>query len=293
MEKARMFNNVGKFLARLMKPLMNERGEAGSDPPPEDGIARDENGFIPGTSYKTLDDLVKGHGELKSKFDSQGNELGTIKKDHEKLKGQSEILATTLRDVLATNKKQEKAGGDKAGADQDKEIADAQSALEKLDPMADDFPKKQAALVTKITDLKAEKVKTAVLSEAGKLFQNELQQRDVKSAQGKFIEQNPTFNMPEIQSRIADFLAKDATGMHDKMSAFFALQAADEAAERARLTEENEGFKKVLKLQEGKDKTGKVIVKGQSPQNTTGNQKVTGKDLDEGMKGILQKMRGE
>lgn len=48
-----------------------------------DSITLDENGFIPGTPYKSMAELIKGHTELKSLYDSQGNELGKIRKEHE------------------------------------------------------------------------------------------------------------------------------------------------------------------------------------------------------------------
>jgi hypothetical protein len=79
--------------------------------------------------------------------------------------------------------------------------------------------------------------------------------------------------------------------MHDPMSAFFQLQRDDVAVENQRITAENAEMKKILDLQKGKDETGKVIVKGQSPQQVTKHQKVTGKDLDAGMAEVLAKMK--
>lgn len=247
-----------------------------------DGIARDENGFIPGTTYKNVQDLIKGHSELKSKFDAQGNEIG-------QLRGQAQILAETLKETLTKGKEAPK----QAGPDYDKELMTAQAELKKLDPMSDDFTEKQADLISRITDIKAAKVKDSVLKTAGELFQNELKSRDAQMSQKQFLDQNPSFNTPEMQARIQDFLTKDKTGMHDNMSAYFALQAQDVATEREQIAKENEEMRKALNLQKGKDSTGKVIVKGQSPGQTTNFKKATGKDLDAGMMEALMKARGE
>lgn len=250
-----------------------------------DGIARDENGFIPGTTYKNVQDLIKGHSELKSKFDAQGNEIG-------QLRGQAQTLAETLKETL-TKGKQDAAALKPNAPDYDKELMTAQAELKKLDPMSDDFTEKQADLISRITDMKAAKVKDSVLKTAGELFQKELQSRDAKMSQKQFLDENPTFNTPEMQARIQDFLTKDKTGMHDNMSAYFALQAQDVATEREQIAKENEEMRKALNLQKGKDSTGKVIVKGQSPGQTTNFKKATGKDLDAGMMEALMKARGE
>jgi small-conductance mechanosensitive channel len=247
-------------------------------------VELDENGFIPGTSYKSVQDLIKGHGELKGKFDAQGNEIG-------RLKGQAQTLAETLKETLTRGKQQEPA--EVAGPDYDKELMTAQAELKKLDPMSDDFTEKQADLIARITDAKTSKVKDTVLKTAGELFQKELKSRDAKMSQKQFLDENPTFNTPEMQSRIQDFLTKDKTGMHDNMSAYFALQRTDLLAEREAISKENEEMRKALNLQKGKDSTGKVIVKGQSPGQTTNFKKATGKDLDNGMMEALQRARDE
>lgn len=282
---------LGMILARLIKPLMNQRGAVGDQGDhPADGIARDENGFIPGTTFKTVEELARGFQETKADHGRISNEYGNLKKDHDSLKSQAQTLAETLKETLAKGKK-----GDQAEpvTDFDKEIISAQAELKKLDPMSDDFTEKQADLIARITDAKASKVKDSVLKTAGELFQNELKSRDAKMSQKQFLDENPTFNTPEMQSRIQDFLTKDKTGMHDNMSAYFALQRSDLMAEREAIVKENEEMRKALNLQKGKDSTGKVIVKGQSPGAVTNFKKATGKDLDNGMMEALQRARGE
>ncbi len=280
MENAKM--NVMGFLGRLIRPLMNERGEVdvtpAGDPP---AVPLDENGFIPGTTFKTVEELVKGFQETKADHGRISNELGQVR-------GQAQTLAETLKETLTKSKQAEPAA---KGTDFDTEINAAQNALKKLDPMADDFAAQQAELVGKITDLKAEKVKKTVLSEAGKLFQQELKDRDSKTAEKTFLDQNPTFNTPEMQAKIKDFIAKDRTGLHDDMSAYFALQAQEVAVDRERLAKQNEEMQKALDLQKGKDSTGKVFAKGDSPGQQTNQPKLEGKDRDAAMLAALNKVR--
>lgn len=273
--------NVGRFLLRLIKPLMNQRGEVGAPEPIT--VQLDENGFIPGTNYKSMDEFVKGHGELKGKFDAQGNELGQVR-------GQAQTLAETLKETLT--KGQSQPATTAKGVDYDAEIAGAHEELSKLDPMDDKFSAKQAGLISKITTLASEKTKAAVLGEAGKLFQKELQDRDIKTSQKEFLKANPTFNTPEMQKRINDYIANDPTGMHDKMSAFFALEKEGLAAERDQLAQTNAEMQKALDLQKGKESTGKVIVKGQGPGQVTNKPILTGKERDAAMAEALLKVKG-
>lgn len=254
-----------------------------------DGIERDENGFIPGTTFKTVEELAKGFQETKADHGRISNEYGNLKKEHDGLKSQAQTMAETLKETL--NKGKEPLA--KGAVDYDAEIANVNAQIEKLDPMKVNYQAELAKLIMKSNSLTADKVKNSVIGEAGKLFQDELKNRDIQASQQQFLDANPTFNTPEMQDRIKGFLSKDRTGMHDKMSAFFALKAEDEAAERTRLNTENEEMKKALELQKGKDATGKVIVKGGSPDQTTKQPKLTGKDRDAAMMDALRKVRGE
>jgi len=274
-----------KVLCRLVKPLMNERGSVG-DPPAEpapNAVELDENGFIPGTSYKSVADLVKGHSELKGKLDSQGNELGALRK-----------FAETVEPIVkgALNKKEAPAAAAPAGPDYEAEIAAVQSQIKDLDPMADNYQKTLADLVAKSNLLVAKAQHEKTLNAAGEMFKKELSERDSKAAKDAFLRDNPSFSTPEMQARINDFLAKDRTGMEDPFSAFRKIQADDAQIEADRLAAENAEMKKVLELAKGKETTGKVVVKGQTPTQPTKQPKATGKDLDAGMAAVLANMRG-
>jgi len=254
------------------------------------------NEGIAGTEFKTPEEIVAAlktereqRVNLEKKLGEQGNELGTLRQ-------QTANLTETLKSV--TGSKKEPAKSDKQAVDYDTEISKAKTELKGLDLASDDYSDKQAELVDRIANLTAQKQHDLTLNAAGEMMQKELGQRDVKAAQDTFRRENPTFDTPEMQAKIKDFMAKDKTGMHDSVSAFFQIQrdevTAASATEKARLEAENAEMKKVIELNKGKDAAGKVIVKGQGPGHQASKQtKVTGKDLDASMAEALRKSRGE
>jgi hypothetical protein len=244
-------------------------------------VTLDENGFIPGTSYKSVDDLIKGHTSLKEMSDRQANELGETKKGYAGLQSQAETLANLLKENLTKSDKATKA---EPADDYGKQIAAVKTELKALDPVSEDFVSKQADLVDRLAHLAAAAQHEKTLGAAGKLFKDELSERDVKAAQQRFYDENPTFNTPDMQAKIKEYIAKDKTGMSDPLSAFYQIQRDETAALAKQNADENAELKKRLNLAKGTDETGKVIVKGQSPgQSKTNQTKVTGKDLDAGM----------
>lgn len=252
-----------------------------------------EDKGIAGTGFKTPEELaaafVKEQAQrtnLEKKLGEQGNELGQIR-------NQAQTLAETLKETLTKEKSQPGYGKEKAeGIDYDSEIANVNAQIEKLDPLSEKYQGELAKLMSKSNQLTAEKVKNTVLGEAGKLFQKELQERDIKTSQREFLKANPTFNTPEMQQRINDFIANDSTGMHDKMSAFAEIKATDAEARAAALEQKNAEMMEALKLQAGRDKTGTVIIKGQSPGQTTNKTILTGKERDAAMAEALAKLSG-
>lgn len=233
-------------------------------------IPLDKNGLIPGTQYKSVDDLVRGHSSLKELTDRQGNELGTLRK-------QTGDLTEALKTVGA--KKETPVAN--AEPDYDAQLADVEKQIRELDPVSDGYQKSLAELVRKSNTLAAASQHGKTLKAAGDLFKTELTQRDVQAAQQKFTEANPTFNTPEMQARIRERIATDPTGMHDPFSAFREIQRDDAMAKLAETSTKIADLEKRLNLANGTDSTGKVIVKGQSPgQSKTKTTKLTGKDLD-------------
>ncbi|MFZ2809468.1 MAG: hypothetical protein WAZ60_24045 [Desulfosalsimonadaceae bacterium] len=246
---------------------------------------------IAGTSFKTPEELAAGYLSLEKKLGEQGSELGNIRKERDTLSGHAETLASLLKENLTKGKTPEKA---EVTTDYGKEMASAKAELKKLDPTDDDYVERQADLVDKIANLAAAAQHEKTLGAAGKMFKDELSERDVKAAQQRFFDDNPTFNTPEMQARIKEYVSKDRTGMSDPLAAFREIQRDDAAAEAKRLADENAELLKRVNLAKGTDSTGKVIVKGQSPgQSKTNQPKLTGKDLDAGALNALRASRGE
>lgn len=249
------------------------------------------DGFIPGTTFKTPEELARGYSELKSLHDRQANELGQIRKDHDGLKSQAETLATILKENLTKGQGVvSPANADKI-VDYAKEMTGVEEQIQALDPMSPDYQRSLAALVAKSNRLSALDQHQKTLSAAGEMMRKELGDRDVKAAHETFRRENPDFDTPEMQTKIQDYISKDKTGMSDPLSAFREIQRDQATAEVARLLKENTEYKKLVDLNKGKDEAGKVVVKAQGtglpPVKTS---KATGKDLDAGMANVLKSL---
>lgn len=256
----------------------------------QDEGAQDE--FIPGTTFKSHDELIKGYQNLKSKFDSQGNELGSIRKEHEGLKSQAETLALALKENLGKGQRPVDQQPSVKPIDYASQITEVEQQIQNLDPMDSNYQRTLAALVTKSNKITAQMVKDQTLSAAHEVMKKELSDRDSRSAKESFLSSNPEFNTPEMQARIKSYIAKDKTGMSDALSAFREIQRDDVAIEAKRLMDENAEYKRLLNLSRGKEEAGKVVVTGQTtvtPQIKP--TKATGKDLDAGMMAALQAQR--
>lgn len=255
-----------------------------------DSITLDENGFIPGTPYKSMAELIKGHTELKGLYDSQGNELGKIRKEHEGLKGQTETLAKILKENLVKNPDKLKDASVKVDYEAERALIEKQ--IQELDPLAPTYQTSLAALVSKSNRITAAEASEKTLMEARNMFTSELTERDAKLAQDTFYRENPEFNTPEMQERIREYIAKDKTQMTDPLSAFREIQRDDLKIANQKLLEENAEYRRLIDLNKGKAEAGKVVTKTQtmSPQ-VTKPAKATGKDLDAGMAAILASQR--
>lgn len=232
---------------------------------------------LAGTPFKSVDELVKGYTSLNQKIGEQGKTIGDLTK--------------TLQQ-LATQPKQQPTEQKQAAPPVDfaAERATVQQAIKKLDPMSDDYQSQLATLIERSNVITAQEQHEKTLNAASSIFKKELDARDSKELQKKFLDKNKDFNTPEMQEAINEFLANDDTGIHDKISAYGFIKATREAQERERAALENEELKKVLNLKTGKEQTGTVIAKGQSPGQNVKPQKVTGRDLDAGMRAVLERM---
>ena len=261
---------------------------------PEAGAGAGEGGgeeFIAGTPFKSVEELAKGYSNLKTLSDSQGNELGNLRKSHDGLKTQTDTLMSLLKEIKSSAAPAQETP---AKPDYDGEIATIESQIKGLDPLAPDYQSSLSNLLSKSTRIAAKAAEDRALSAAGELFKKELTERDIKSAQSQFFQNNQDFSTPEMQARIQEYIAKDKTGMTDALSAYREIQRDDALSRAQALEAENLEYKRLIDLNKGKEEAGKVVVKTQTtPQPPAPPAKVAGKDLDAGMMAALRASRGE
>jgi len=143
------------------------------------------------------------------------------------------------------------------------------------------------SLMNKSNDLAALEQHDKTLNAATKMFRDELDERDVKATHKAFYGDNPEFNTPEMQAQIRERMSAETTGMLDSLSAFREIQRDTAMQRSTELETENTELKRIAGLAKGTDATGKVITKGQSPQQTAKHTKVTGADRNKGMQEVL------
>jgi hypothetical protein len=278
---------MNKIVRMLVGPFMNQRGEVGvADPTVVDpGVVVPETPDlgIGGTGFKSPEELASGYQSLMKKLGEQGNELGSLRKEKETLGGHAETLASILKEQLTKSQ-----AVVEPKTNYDAELSTVEQEIQKLDPMTADYSRSLSALVSKSNRLSALAQHEKTLAEAGNLMKKELSDRDVKSSQKAFHDENPTFNTPEMQAKIKEYIAKDKTAMHDPLSAFFQIQRDEVSSQASQLAKENEDMRKLLELNKGKEEAGKVVVKSQGTAPAVKPGKVTGKDLDAGMMARLQ-----
>lgn len=224
---------------------------------------------LAGTPFKSVEELVKGYTNLNTKVGEQGKTIGDLTK--------------TLQQTVT--QKQPEAPSKPAGPDYAAAQAAIQQKIDDLDPLSDGYQKSLSGLIGQMSQLAAQAQHEKTLSAAQSVFKEELAARDSKALQQKFLDKNKDFNTPEMQAAIEEFLANDDTGIHDKISAYGFIKAGQASQKSAEL-------EKILAIQKGKDSTGTVITKGQPPSGTNKPQKVTGKELEAGMRERLAALNG-
>ena len=249
---------------------MTEENKLGNESGDEDN--KDE--FYLGT-WKDKGAAEEGLTNMQSKMDSQGNELGTLRKQ-----------AEFSQQMIDSLKNQPPPQAPPENSNLEQELSEIQADMAKLDPVDESYQRDLMSLMTKSNALAAKTQHEKTLSLATEAFKKELDERDVKATHSSFYEKNPDFNTPEMQVRIREHLAKDTTGMSDSLVAYREIQRDDVAVAAKALEEENAELKRLVELAKGTDSTGKVITKGQAPPQVK-QPKTTGADLDAGMQGAL------
>ena len=234
-------------------------------------------------TWKTREAAEEGLANLQKLLDSQGNELGLLRKQTEFFQKQIEGMGNQPKPENKENQK---------GPDYAQEMQAIQKQMDELDPDEPDYQQELGKLIVKSNRLAAEKAKQDALNAAQSEFKKILDERDIQATQKEFYREHPDFNEPEMQMRIQERIATDPTGMADPLSAYWEIKAQDAANEKAMLEEQAAEMQRLLNLKQGEENTGKVVTKGQGPgQQKTKQTKATGADLDRGMMEALQKAK--
>jgi hypothetical protein len=233
-------------------------------------------------SWKTKEAAEEGLANMKALVDSQGNEVGALRKQMEMTQQTLESLKTQAT---------EKATPKVETPDYSAEAEAIQGEMAKLDPDDDDYHRNLTVLITKSNNLAAKIAKEEALAAATAAFKEELNERDIKTTHSTFYKENPDFNTPEMQLRIKEYIAKDTTGMSDPLVAYREIQRDMVAEAAAELEKENIELKRIVELAKGTDSTGRVITKTGQTTPTQKQPKAVGADLDRGMQERLAALR--
>jgi len=228
-------------------------------------------------TWATREAAEEGMANMQTMIDKQGNEVGGLRKQVE--------LAQEL--ISSQKQPEQQAPSSPAPNDYGKDIAGVRKELAQLDPVNENYQSDLLTLMEKAQNLSAMAQHEKTLGAATKMFKDELDDRDIKATHNAFYDKNPDFNTPEMQARVNDHMSKDSTGMLDSLSAYREIQRDDAMLRVAELEKENEEHKRIAGLAKGVDSTGKVITKGQSPQQKERPQKTNGADRDKGMQAAL------
>lgn len=202
--------------------------------------------------WKTKEEAEKGHKELLKKLGSQGEEIGTIKAQNQK-------LYDALSQIQANNTADQNAEGRQATgpeAELDKALAEYEGLNWYEDENA---PKKGSEILRKVVASTAQMVKEQTLEEAGTTVESLFEQRDVEAQRDRFIEANPDFLELQNSGALDEIIKSDP--MHDDFSAFIASKLNAAEAKIAEQNAELEELRRTAQLAEGEQVTQKVFTK--------------------------------
>lgn len=266
----------------MAKMSANEASKTEAKPDAKPGNPESSQEQVYLGNWKTREQAEEGLSNLQKLLDSQGNELGTLRK-------QAQLLESRM------GKQQEPQGKPQPeqpqGPDYDKELAQIDKQIESLDMDEPGYQAKLAELNAKSRSLVAEMATQKALDAAEQHFSETLSQRDVQDMQRKFYDQHPDFQDPETQMQVDEFLANDPTGMHDPMSGYFALKSQSAQADLQAAQERIAELEERLNIAGGANEVGDVLTKSDGPPEPTKRTRATGADLDRGMLEALRKAK--
>lgn len=223
-----------------------------------EGNASKEENYL--GNWKDKETAEAGLANMQGKMDEIGNEVGTLRQQSARDAG----VIETLKSQNVNPPAQEAIAPDLS-----KELQEVQTKMLSLDAVDENYTADMVALMNQQSALSAQIQHEKTLAVATERFSEELSRRDVESTTKDFKKENSSFDTPEMQAKIQEYIAADKTGMVDSLVAFREIQR-DEAIEHGKaLSEENEKLKNLANLKQGTDETGNVFTgSGQSPQKS-------------------------
>jgi len=170
-----------------------------------------------GGKYKSAGDLDKAYGELSSKFDSQGGEIGELRKQNQDLTGQ----------LLDQGKQADKAIVQAEDAppptDYEKMQRDIAQRVDDGDIDVGEALQESNALTAQMVQENAQVQIDGAMGKAQEKFQQTLLERDNQATYDKFNDDNPEFAVMQEDGTLAKIRAENP--MHDDFSAYFQAKA--------------------------------------------------------------------
>ena len=184
--------------------------------------------------YESSEALGEAYQNLETKLGEQGTELGD-------LRSANKVLTEQMESAQEAAKEKAKAGEPPA-TDYESKLAVIYKQLNDGDISVEDALQQSNALTAEATALKAVK-------QATQKFETTLQERDAESIQKDFLKANPDFAELRDSGKLEE-IKKEAGGMHDDFSAYYAYKATEAfekgKAEAARLAAGDKDTKTVL-----------------------------------------------
>lgn len=184
--------------------------------------------------YSSLEDLAKDHENLQDLYGKHTEEVGD-------LRSANKVLTEQMESVQKAAEEKAKAGEPPA-TDYESKLAGIYKQLNDGDISVEDAMQQSNALTAEATALKA-------VDQATQKFETTLQERDAESIQKDFLKANPDFAELRDSGKL-EAIKKEAGGMHDDFSAYYAYKATEAfekgKAEAARLAAGDVDTKTVL-----------------------------------------------
>jgi len=231
--------------------------------------------------------LQQRYDDLNTKIGEMGRVQGD--KDNEIFLLTNDLQAShrQLQEIQTAN-----AQGSGGASEAEQALADVTAKLNEtgMDP---DDPGPFIALQNQRVDLVAQISEERAIVAASKAFREELNADKIKNTEGKWLEDHPDFNSPEMQAEIRKVTAKG--GVHDAVSAYYDIKGQLTATKLNELTAKMEEDKRLAELGDGENEVGKVVTgPGAGTQHKTHTKLQRGegfeKARDEGMRGVLGNM---